>query len=511
MESECSRCHRKFQALSESRDVCPDCLAKEFVSSPAKRPAGGKNSLERENAALSKRQIARAERQRDILQGGDISGSYGHMRLALGLGIFVACVILFLICTSHYEGNSLDLLPEDSRRPVSIIFCWVAAALVVTSTRRHSILIYLLTLFLVVAGWFMPQAMSWVVTTPIGDDEMVEVEADPADVLRATGSTTSTLRELTEEDIRIFREKKQASPEGVNYAIYISTRESSLRQSLRDALARLLEAEACVPYTRGQGSLFIVERAAGGTRNISSTVARFGELNYAVPREGVYEVAFDPEKVNALSHYPTEVLSSPTNPSFVAANLSELRNLLDPERVRIAAATLRAANVPTLRQDIHDALLEVLHDSWSTEPNTYEALVEALVTYASVGDKSAVDICRKYFLAWRGNHRNPSHDVIMFLINEVPDEMVSPIVELWCENPVEWNDVLDKLGTRPEDRLLDLLRDTKSIQLMGLILKHLEKHGTPEAVPVIKKFVDHPDSLISRTARNTLRVLQVGR
>ncbi len=513
MESECSRCHRKFQSSTEEMTVCPDCLRAEFTQAAPVSDASELADIKRENAVLLRRQKARAASLSDGFQTGAAFSAYGMLRFALGIAIFLICVFIFMIDSGPGDGQSFSFLPVGAQRPVSIIFCWVAAGLVLTSSRQRKWLIYPLVLFFVVAGWYMPTFWHFLeekqrkeTAAVIAASEIREVEVDP--FVKAAQAAPRYSRELTEADLAIFREKKRAEGSVVNYGIYVNTRDARTRQSIRDAIARLLEAESCVPYTRGQGSLFIVSRAAGGVRNISRVVARFGDLNYSNPGDGIYEVAFMPEKVNAVSRFSSEVLTSPGNASFVTANIAELRNLLDPQRVLMAANALRAANVQVLRKDIRDALIEVLRDPWAPEPDTYEGLVEALVTYAPPGDAETVDVCRKYFIHSRANNSKPSSVVMDLLIRETPDEMVTPVVELWTSNPVEWESLLSQLGTRSQDHLLDLLADTESLQLIGTILKHLEHHGTPEAAPVVQKFVEHPDSLISRTARSTLQALK---
>ncbi len=485
--------------------MCPDCLREEFAAATPRAV----DSVRRANEASMRRQAARAARMSGGFQSGTAFSAYGKLRFALGLVIFLICAFIFMVGAAPHGENTYSLLPVESQRPVSIIFCWVAAVLVLTSTRRYKALIYPLVLFFVAAGWFMPtfwkslaDGQKKIAADAVAASE-VKSAADEGEKKGGYG------HELTESDLAIFREKKQVKGNNVHFAIYISTRDVYLRQDLRDAIARLLEADSCEAFTRGQGSLFIVSGAAGGVRNISSTAARFGDLNYAGPAEGIYEVAFIPDKVNAVSRFTTEMLTTPSNPSFVSANIAELRCLLAPHRVRAAAVALKDANVQVLRRDIYDTLVEVLRDPWLTEPDTYEALVEAMVAYAPHGEKSAVELARKYFRSCRVNQRKPSAAVLELLIREVPDEMVAPVVDLWVANPVEWEGILSQLGERPQKRLLELLESTDSLQLIGTILKHLETHGTQEAMPVVKKFLDHEDSLISRTAKATQRALML--
>ncbi len=510
METECSRCHRKFHASNHDQTVCPNCLREEFSFSPAKRSAGKTGSAIRQgNDMALRRAAARAERLSDGFQTGAALSPHAALRFVLGIVIYIICMLIFMVASGMEEWQVQSFLPGESQRVLSVLLCWVAAGLVFTSSWQSKWMLYPIVIFFVVSGWFMPDFWHGMASrekketaAAIAASRVENSSHEPAGGLSARSS-----RDLTEEDLAIFRDKKQKEGDAVNYAVYINTRDVGLRQSMRTTLARLLEAKSCAAYTRAQGTLFILTNAAGGTRNISRLAARFGDLNYASPFEGIYEVAFLPDKVHAVSRYSSEVLATPTDPAFVEANLAELRNLLDPHRVRTAAAMLASANVQEKRDEVRTAILEVLRDPWAAEPETYRALIDALVVYAIAGDKETVDACRSYFLNCRLAKRVPSAPVMELLIHEAPGEMVAPVVELWCSNPVEWDSMLTQLGTRPQEHLLEVLEGTQSLQLIGAILKHLERNGTPEAAPVVKKYVSHPDSLISRTARAALRVL----
>ncbi len=489
--------------------VCPSCLREEFAPAPVVSTAGERETIKMGNQLSLRRASARAERLSDGFQKGTALTPYAALRFVLGVVIFLFCALLFACFSSMEEWQVRAYMPEAAQRPVSILLCWVAAALVFSSSRQNKWLVYPLVLLFVAGGWFMPSFWSYLSINE-KRETTAAIAASTREHRAAAGGQKESLRtgrELSEEDLAIYREKKQKEGNSVNYGIYINTRDVGLRQSIRATLARLLEAESCVPYTRGQGSLFIVSRAAGGTRNIARIAARFGDLNHASPAEGIYEVDFKPEKVNAVNSFSSEILSSPAHESFVTANLMELRNLLDPHRVRTAAVALAAAGVENKREEVRRALVEVLRDPWATEPETYAALAGALTVYAAPGDREAVDACRKYFLNCRRQKQVPAPEVMTMLIREVPEEMVAPVVELWCANPVEWNSMLEQLGTRPQEHLLEVLESAESLQLIGSILRYLEHNGTPEAVPAVRKFANHSDSLISRAARATLQAL----
>ncbi len=492
--------------------VCPACVRDEFGAAPKSGKTSDHEALKLENDLSLRRAAARAERLSDGLQTGSSLSPHGALRFVLGIAIFLCCVGIFMYCSSLEAWQLRQALPEEAQRAVSILLCWVAAALVFSSFRQRRWLIYPLVLFLLLAGWFMP-AFWATIAAHKKKEAAVAIASSTVEAREGAAptkvSSTRSDRVLTEEDLAVYREKKQVEGAAINYGIYVNVRDIDMRQKVRDALVRLLEAEICVPYTRGKGTLFIVARVAGGTRNITPLMARFGDVTYANQSEGIYEVAFSSEKVYTQSPYPSEVLSSPNDVSFVTANLAELRNLLDTKRVLMAAQVLASADVQEKRGEVHRAIVEVLRDPWTSESGTYKALMEALAVYAPAGDRESVDLCRKYFLNCRIAHRLPSPLVMELLIREVPSEMVAPVVDLWRSNPVEWSSVLAQLGTSSQDYLLEMLEETSDNHLKTYIIKHLESNGTPEAAPAVEKYLNHPDPAVSHAARTTLNALNV--
>ena len=176
-------------------------------------------------------------------------------------------------------------------------------------------------------------------------------------------------------------------------------------------------------------------------------------------------------------------------------------------RVRMSARSLAGSNVRVLRREIRDTLVEVLQDPWTTEPDTYSALIDALVTYCGTRDAAATQLCLKYFEARRALHRDASPEVTMYLIREVPDAMVNPILDLWCENPIAWTDMLNQLGYRVQAPLVERLTTATNIRVISTILKYLEERGTPEALPAVESFLEHSDSIIRHSARTAQSAL----
>lgn len=506
MEIECSKCQRKFHSAKEDEAVCPDCLRSEFAVKATSLDEKEHAELLLEYRASMKRQAARAEMMGGIYASGRAFSVAGTLRLALGIAIFLICGLLFIISDKKSGATFLAELDMDSQRLFSMILCVVAAVLVATSSIRFKAVARILGVAILAAGWYLPNILA----ASIREKARLDAEAAAKQKMEQNAEmkpvTTRSGKVLTDEDLQVFYTLRTPSNRINNYAVFIDNQDSRARGLVRDALNRLMEAEYTRAYTRANGALYVITNAPGERKNLSRLLSRLGTVTYAEPAKGIYEVRFDADRANLVSQYPSEVLTSPMNNAYVSANLSELR-CLDPMRVRMSARSLAASNVAVLRGEIRDTLVEVLHEPWSTEPDTHTALIEALVTYCGKADKDAAKLCYDYFQARRASKREISMDVTHYLIREAPRAMVRPIVDMWCENPIAWDETLDMLGNRVQALLLVRLTKTNNIRLITSILKYLEKRGTPEALPAVESFLEYPDSIIRHSARMTQKAI----
>lgn len=500
MEIECSECHKKFNSTKEEEAICPDCLRAEFSRKATVFSDAEHQELLAEYQSAMKRQTARAEVMLGEYASGAAFSVAGKLRLALGLFVFLVCGFLFLISDKDEGVTFLAELDMTSQRIFSMILCVVSAVLVATASLRFRKTVRIVALVILAMGWTMPDML---------DAAMKAKEKQRAKLLEAMAvpeeENKKNLEEndgpvMTEEDLQVFYTLRTSSHRVAHYAVFIDNQDSRARNLVREAINRLLQAEYTRAYTRANGALYVATNVPGERRNISQFLTRFGKVTHAEPAKGVYEVRFDPDRANLVSQYSTDVLSSPTHPSYVTANLSELR-CIDAMRVRMSARSLASTNVRVLRSEIRDTLVQVLQDPWASEPDTYSALIEALVTYCTPRDKAAVQLCYDYFESRRVSKREVPSDVTRYLIQEVPDVMVNPILDFWCQNPMGWAEMLNMLGYRVQTPLLERLKETKNIRLIGSILKYLEEQGTSEALPAIEPFLEYPDSIIRHSAR----------
>lgn len=504
MEIECSKCQRKFNGTSEEMSVCPDCLKKEFATAAPRLNEAERAELAAEYAASMKRQSVRAAAMGNAYATGDAFNVAGTLRFSLGIGIFAVCAFIFLISD---KDDGVTFLTDDeiaTQRLFSMVFCSVSAVLIATAHVHFKKVAYTLAACVLVMGWVMPNILEAALNAEDGTQMKRNLSYTETDI-QSGGQNEGPV--LNDADLQVFYSLRTGSHRLAHYAVYMDKQDSRSREIVRDALGRLLQAESTRAYSRANGALFVCNNVPGVRHNISNVLSRFGTITYAAPDKGVYEVRFDPERANMVSQYSPDVLSSPMHSSYVTANLSELR-CLDPQRVRMAARSLANSNVQVLRGEIRNTLVEVLNDPWTSVPDTYAALVDAMVVYSFDKDKEATQHCYKYFEARRALKREVGHNVARFLILQDPDKMVAPIVELWVSNTVEWGEMLNLLGFRAQNILLGKLKMTDNIRLIGAILKYLEHHGTKDALPIVEPFLEYSDSIIRHTARTTVNALQ---
>ena len=460
-----------------------------------------------QNRLVQKRQAARAERMARELKSDTPFGYLGMLRCGLSIVLFLLCLLVFMICANVQGATPLSNLEYEYRYVIPVGCSLLCVLLLLPSFSRHRIVISIVSFLMLLVGAVMPH-----VWNPDANAQEEEVESDlPVEqtIKEKTPQEPEPVSrtELSQEDLAVYRELCQSRPHQTHYAIYLTNQDSSTRTLVRESLARLLQAEYSQAYTRANGALYVLVNARRPRNKVAGVAAKYGNVVYANAGAGVYEVEFSAEKANLVSPYAAEVLTSPQNPNFVAANISELL-CLDPMRVGAAAGALSAAKVQFLKRDIRDAVLQALNDPWDTEDDVYQSLVEALTVYAPSGDEEAVKIFRSYFDSRRALRKGVSPIVIRRLISEQPDDMVEPIVQLWSSNPVVWNEMISALGSRAEELLLPKLKLDADLQLLDSVLKYLASFGSRKSVPALEELKNHPDSLIRHKAEKTLESIQ---
>lgn len=502
MEKECAQCHRLFHAVQEKTELCPDCLRTQFSVASA-LPEAERAVLQSARRAAEKRQEQRARRMQEHYAAGSLFRFTGKLRFAEGLGLYLVVLLFFVISSGDEAEAQLGFMDGFGQRVLSLLFCGVAAVLVASATARFRHYLLPLAVLMVSSAWFLPDLAS--AQSPNEPDD-----SDPKDAVErrvSDGRVTHAARLLTDTDLEVFRKLDDGSAQHTHYAVYMTPQDALTRDLMREALSRLLGAEFTRAYTRGEGALYVVTNVPGKRRNISDVLSRFGRLVYEAPREGIYELRFDADKTNMVSKFQADALMTSSHSSFVAANLSEL-TCLDPMRIRSAAQRLTQARVQTLRRKIRNALLQVLAEPWEGDWETYASLTEALATYALEGDAPSVSACLSFFRSGlEKKHPIPSV-VVGYLVREVPEEVLDPIVEQWYADPIAWGASMNQLGRAVQPKLVAQLQRSESLRQVNSIIRYLRDYGDAQAIPAIQPFTQNSDSLISHAAQEAVKALE---
>ncbi len=508
MEKECIRCKNKFIASTAEQDICSKCVGEEFAQ------AGVSHSSEVTEAVgmhrrIQKRQIARAERMRRLLSKDAPYSLRGKVRCGLAVVLFLSCVLLFMVGAGNTLKTPINQLETQYQLMLSVGLCLFASCCLLPSFRDHKFIISISIVVMMGMGVAMP--FIWHEDEPgsVGYQNVAQMNSSSqsSSELTADAGAENGGPVLTNNDLAVFRRIHEEHPGQLHYAVYMDNQTTSTRSLVRESLTRLLQAEYTRAYTCRDGALFVVVNVRSRRANIAEILSRFGRIVSSNPEAGVYEVNFSADKANIVSRYSQDVQSSPRNPNFVPANISELM-CLDTMRVRAAAQMLTNVDVQVLRTDIHRAILKVLRDPWEAEEETYKAIVEALVTYAPRGHEESVQHMRSYFDSCRANGRPLSQKVVNRLISENPASMVDPVVQMWSANPVAWAQVIGNLGSHAEEKLLADVSADSELQRLDSTLKYLADYGTDKAIPFVESLLNHSDSLISHKAERTLRAIR---
>ncbi len=503
VEKECIRCKSRFNATAEGQEICPACLDAEFAvaaTSVSQEIVQVKELQQR----IKQRQLARAERLGARFTRNRPYSLMGRVRCALAICLFLLCAFVFMIGDSTSLKTPINQLELEYQLMVSVGCSLLSVIFLLPSFKYHKLYISLTSVVLLAGGAIMP--FVWHFRVPEVATTAALVTKDKTEETK-TEEPEANVRVLTDSDLEVYRSKCSELPRQRHFAVYMNDQTPISRSLVRESLTRLLQAEYTQAFTRKAGALFVVVNARADSAWTTRVLGRYGRITHAETKNGVFEVAFDAKKVDLVCRHSSDVLSSPRNPNFVAANISEIC-CLDPMRVTSAATVLANADVQILRHDIKNALLRVLQDPWSSEPDAYQALVEALVVYAPVGDAQALEKFRTYYNDAHSSGLGLSPRVVQRLIEEDPDGMVEPVVQMWVANPIAWKSMVEFLGNKVEDSILKQVNAQSSLQTLDAAMLYFEDYGTTKCMPLLEELLQHPDSLIAHKAGKTLAVVK---
>lgn len=511
MELECAKCGKKFIAKSAKSEFCTHCVSDEFSSNKSERTAeqeflsdgGSRDSFLKQNKETQKRQQQRALRLKDELAYGSGLSPAGKIRYGIGLLIFLFSLAIAFLNDPDKTANSLLNLTPSALRIFCILFGLISTAFIITSSKRHRFCRYFSSICVLGLSIFTIDLFEL-----DGSNKVKEVFIYEEAYVGQKKPHETTERVLNDQDLKNFNDLRYDKRTKSAYAIFVDHPDPVYRTQIRDYFHRNLEAENTSVYSRNRGYLYVIGNAPFQMKDISKLVSQIGSIYYADIDNGIYEIEYNSETARMSNRYSQDVINTPTHPAYVYANIEEMQSKI-PERVGRAAQSLAAANSPTLRLDILNSITAVLEEPWATEPQTYNFLITALITYSSVQNEKTAQECLK-FVQWNvKNKKANSPLVINYLIDAKPDIVAPFIIEQWTQNPIVWNSFLEKLGAQAETLLIEKLKVTKDIQLINSIIHHFGQFGTAAALPYVKQLEAYPDRLISQAAQKaSLLIMQ---
>lgn len=439
---------------------------------------------------MLRKQMARArkmgcvELEKKGLQPGQV------VMLLLSGALALIAVLLFWI-SSRSDAGILASMPAGNQRAFSLFLNVAAAVLLFLALKRRPVPALAGSVALLAWGWFVPEL--W----PSGERVLTAPPVSSAGA--AAEQKRATV--LNDEELRILAEAAGKHGAERVWGVYVEAPNDGAREQIRKFLARLSRAARVIAYGRGSGLLFVLEGTPATDGEVQTMATRLGSLLSFSPERRLVETRFDARESHYENEYPPEVLLTVAHPSFVRANLCELY-CFDPARIVSAAQNLEAARTADFHTDIRAALLNVLREPWAGQEYVPKALVQALLVYAPAGDSEVLAVTRRWFDVFVSMNIGVPDSMMDYLVQNDPEAMVGPLIRLWVGNSVYWEPWLTKLGSAAQPQLLRLLGETKSLQTIGGILRHLEREGTPEALPTVKHFENHGDELIRKAARD---------
>lgn len=498
----CIRCKSRFNATADGQEICPACLDAEFAVATVS-VSQEITQVKEMQRRIKQRQLVRAERLSVRFTRNSPYSLMGRVRCSLAICLFLLCAFVFMIGDSSTLKTPINQLELEYQLMVSVGCSLLSIIFLLPSFKYHKLYISLVSIVLLAGGAIMPFIwhfrMPEVETATLVDKSIVETSKNEQSVAKG--------RVLTDSDLEVYRSKCSELPRQRHFAVYMDDQTPISRSLLRDSLTRLLQAQYTQAFTRKAGALFVVVNAQADGASVTRVLSRYGRITHAETQSGIFEVDFDAKRADLVCRHSSEVLSSPRNPNFVVANISEIC-CLDPMRVTAAATALANADVQVLRHDVKNAIMRVLQDPWASEPEAYQALVEALVVYAPQGDAQAMQKFRTYYNDARSFGLGLSPRVVQRLIKEDPDGMVEPVVQMWVVNPIAWKGMIELLGNKVEDSLMKRVNTQSDLQTLDAAMLFLEDNGTMKCVPFLEALLQHPDSLIAHKAGKTLTAVK---
>lgn len=502
MKKICPQCNREFVSRSAVEgELCPQCGLGEFHRVGETVPLS--EAMMHEQQKFIKRQHSRAHR----LSRYDLEdrGMKSTQLVCAGLGVCVLGFGTFLFWLSAHSRDGMFSNMSSIGQTVFSVFIGVVAALLIgIGGKRHPFFFIPIAVVSFVWSFFVPDM--W----PSGIDGSKK-RAENKEIISETVAEKKPFvagRRLTDEDIVVLKETLSIHGGKDVWGVYIESLTNDVREQLRKFLLRRSGASKAVSYGRKGGVLFVLEGTELSVSEIEQVAAGMGEILSVSPDLRLIEVRFDAKTSRYESSYPNDVLVTESHPSYVPANIDELK-CIDPSRVLSAAQKLGAVQSNVFREKMRSALGVAEKEPWDGYEHVYSAIVQALIANAQEDDPEAVAAAHKLFAVLSAKNMTIPSALVQFLADRDPEGVKAPLLKLWLTSPINWDVYINRLGTSVEPNLLELLQDAQSVQVINGVIDHLKNVGTVASIPHLQKFTDSSDDITSRAARSAIEEIRL--
>lgn len=493
MKKICPQCNREFDSRSTVEgELCPHCGLNEFRRVGEEVPLSEKMLHEQQKYIRRQHSRARKLSRYDLEDRGMKSAQL----VCIGLGVCVLGFGTFLFwLSSHSRSGMFSNMSSVGQTVFSVFMGVIAAVLIGIGGKRHPFLFVPVAVASFIWSFFVPDLWpSGIAGQHRSDKKEVAAKTAVVEQVSAVG------RELSDEDIVVLKETLSIHGGKDVWGVYIEALTNDVREQLRKFLLRRSGASKAVSYGRKGGVLFVLEGADLPIPEIEQVAADMGEILFVSAELRLIEVRFDAKISHYESAYPNDVLVTEAHPSYVPANIEELK-CIDSSRVLSAAQKLGTAQSKVFREKMRSALIAAEKEPWSGYEHVYSAIVQALIANAQDDDPEAVAAAHKLFSILLDKNMTIPSSLVEFLTDRDPDVIKAPLLKLWLTSPINWDPYINRLGVAVEPNLLELLQESESVQVINGVIDHLGRIGTSVSIPYLQKFTDNADEITAREAR----------
>lgn len=402
-----------------------------------------------------------------------VAGSIG----AVGM-VFMALLLMF----GANRGGMLDGMTTDKRFLMAGFTGLLGTVLLVYANpkaRVKSLLFGLLMAagLMVIPIYFTTGSVPLTALSPADENPRVPVKPQRSkeqitlDELRERINTKPLDEELAR--LKSSRSDKHA------YGIWLRGMKNSNRYQIRDFIQQRISSESQpIFYPRGDNDfLMLVTGTTKSLDEVGEIAGELGSLEAEYPELSLVEVRINNEN---FIEGPMEKLTNKNDPAFYDLNKRELE-CVDKDRVQRAVKRLAEAEPKIYRNDISNKLINLLKSDWVD----FKADVCATLLVWNDHQGAAGDVALQQVNELVKRKAPVSQEMIALIVKEKNPGVVPVLLELWRDDPVQWESLFGDVGASIEPALISAFPSTDG-SLRQSAVRLLGKIGGDASLPVLE-------------------------